>query len=258
MENQKTILITGAAGNLGSKLRDHLRDRYHLVLLDWDAKGDPDIISADLSLWHPVWLEAFKNVPVATARGDVVVHLAANPAAGQSWESVIGPNIDAVINVFTAAAQAGVQRIVYASSNHAMGGYKDLPTPQKLTTDIPPYPGTHFERGGKARDSIPYGSAKFMGERLGKCYADIYGLSCIAVRIGWTPKGENRATDIPVGREDWFRLMWLSNRDYCQLMACCIEASFPRERALPFISLWSMVCRPIAGCVGILPIRKSW
>jgi uronate dehydrogenase len=218
MSDQKTILITGASGNLGSKLRQHLQGRYSLRLLDLNTKDDPEIIQADLSLWDRAWVSAFDDV-------DTVVHLAADPRASQSWDRLIGPNMDALVNVFTAAAQAGVKRVVYASSNHAMGGYKDVPEVDKITTDLPPLPGTHYERNGQALNSIPYGSAKLFGERLGKCYADIYPMSVIAARIGWVWRGDNRAEDLPVGGGDsWLRLMWLSNRDYCQLMERCIEA----------------------------------
>lgn len=218
LNNSKTVLITGASGNLGSKLRRHLEGRYPLRLVDINAKGDNDIIQADLSKWDETWVNLFQDV-------DTVVHLAADPTANQTWEKVIGPNIDAVVNVFAASAQAGVRRVVYASSNHAMGGYKDITEPDKLTTDIPPLPGTHYVVNAQQRNSIAYGSAKLMGERMGKCYADIYGLSVIAVRIGWVLHGENRSSDISPDRETWFRLMWLSNRDFCHLMEQCIIAA---------------------------------
>jgi nucleoside-diphosphate-sugar epimerase len=217
MTTSKTILISGAAGNLGAKLRHHLEGQYSLRLLDRQAKGDRAIVEADLSQWDPAWVEQFQGV-------DTVVHLAADPSASNAWEAVIGPNIDALNYVFTAAGQAGVQRIVYASSNHVMGGYKDIPEPEKITTDLPPRPGTFYERDGQSLNSVPYGTAKLMGERLGKCYADIYGLSFIAVRIGAIRAGDNPASAFPSNRMEWFRLMWLSNRDYCQLMTRCIEA----------------------------------
>ena len=213
----KTVLITGASGNLGAKLRQHLQGRYALRLLDIDPKGDPEIIQSDLATWDDRWVEAFQGV-------DAVIHLAADPKADQSWPNLVGPNIDAVINVFSASARAGVKRVVYASSNHAMGGYKHILEPEELTTDIPQQPGTHYVAYWNARNSVAYGSAKLMGERLGKCYADIYGLSTIAIRIGWVQPGDNQAVDVPKERP-WFRLMWLSNRDFLQLMEKCIEAA---------------------------------
>jgi uronate dehydrogenase len=217
MSEVKTVLITGAAGNLGSKLRRHLEGRYDLRLLDIAAARDTAIIPADLSRWDPGWTDRFRGV-------DVVVHLAADPTAQQTWPNLMRPNVDAVINTYLAAVRAGVRRVVYASSNHVMGGYQDDPEPARLTTDLPPRPGTHYVVNGESRDSTAYGSAKLFGERLGKCHAEAYGLSSIAVRIGWVRPGENRPEDVPLERGSWFWLMWLSNRDYCQLMERCIRA----------------------------------
>ena len=217
MADSKTVLITGAAGNLGAKLSAHLEGRYELRLLDIDPRGDDAIVPADLSEWNEEWVEHLQDA-------NVVVHLAADPTAHQTWPKLIGPNIDAVANVFQACALAGVERIVYASSNHVMGGYQNDPEPARLTTDLPPRPGTRYVVGGEQRDSTAYGSAKLFGERLGKCFADGFGLSVIAVRIGWVRPGENRAADVPADRGPWFRMMWLSNRDFCQLMERSIEA----------------------------------
>lgn len=212
-----TVLITGAAGNLGGKLRRHLEGRYPLRLLDLDPRGDPAVTRADLGTWDPDWPKAFDGA-------EVVVHLAADPTAQQTWAKLIAPNLDALVNVFLAAARAGARRVVWASSNHVMGGYKDRPEPRLLTTDLPPLPGARYVVGGEQRDSTPYGSAKLFGERLGKCFSEAHGLSVIAVRLGWVLPGDNRPQDVPAEREDWFRLMWLSNRDYCQLMEKCITA----------------------------------
>jgi uronate dehydrogenase len=212
----KTVLITGAAGNLGTKMRRHLEGRCTLRLLDVAPQGDADIVQCDLSRWDSRWVEQFHGV-------DAVVHLAADPTAHQTWPNLIGPNIDAVANVFEAAAQARVRRVVYASSNHVMGGYQDDSEPV-LTTELPPRPGAHYVVDGQRRDSTAYGTAKLFGERLGKCVAESRGLLVIAVRIGWVRPGENRPQDIPVQRGAWFRLMWLSNRDYCQLMERCLTA----------------------------------
>jgi len=217
MHDSPALLITGAAGNLGSKLRQHLQGRYTIRALDKDPRGDSSIIQADLSQWHEAWIEQLRGI-------DVVVHLAADPTAHQSWPPLVGLNIDATIHIYQAALLAGVRRIVYASSNHVMGGYKDDLEAAHLTTDLPPRPGARYTVDGETRDSTPYASTKLFGERLGKCYAQVHGLSVVAVRIGWVRPGDNRAGDIPSTRGDWFRLMWLSNRDYCQLMELCILA----------------------------------
>jgi NAD+ dependent glucose-6-phosphate dehydrogenase len=216
----KTIVITGAAGNIGGKLRRHLEGRYALQLVDINPRGDPQILAADMSRWDARWLDVFRGA-------DAVIHLAADPMAHQPWPNLLGPNVDAVVNLYLAAVEAGVKRVVFASSNHVMGGYKDDPEPAVLTTEVPPRPGTRYVSDGQARDSTPYGSAKLFGERLGKCYAEGAGLSVIAVRIGWVRPGENLARDIPPERGPWFRLMWLSNRDACQLLERCLLADLP-------------------------------
>jgi uronate dehydrogenase len=212
-----TVLITGAAGNLGSKLRLHLQGRYPLRLLDRDNLGDPSIPQADLSHWDPGWVESFRGA-------DVVVHLAADPTAHQTWPGLIAPNLDALVNVFQAAVVAGVRRVVYASSNHVVGGYKDDPEPASLTTEVAVRPGARYGEEGCLRESSAYGAAKLFGERLGKCLAEAHGFSVLAVRLGWVLAGANRPEDMPPATEPWFRLMWLSNRDYCQLMERCILA----------------------------------
>jgi len=216
----RSVLITGAAGNLGGKLRRHLEGRRELRLVDIAAGGDPGVTSADLARWDERWAALFRGV-------DVVVHLAADATAAQVWPKLVGPNIDALINVYEAAAQAGCKRVVFASSNHVMGGYQDLAEPARLTTDIPALPGTRYVAEGERRDSTPYGAAKFFGERLGKCYADTRGLETVAVRIGWIKPAANRAEDIPPERGEWFRLMWISNRDFCSLMERAIDADLP-------------------------------
>ena len=211
----RTVLITGAAGNLGTKLRRHLEGRYDLRLIDRDPNGDPAIHAVDLSRWDETWVRQFAGV-------DAVVHLAADPVATRSWPELIGPNMDATIHTYEAAARSGVRRFVFASSNHVMGGYKDEVGP--VTQEMPPRPGTQYISGGVPRDSSAYAAAKLFGERLGHCYAESRGLSVVAVRIGWVWRGDNRPQDLPPGREDWFRQMWLSNRDYCQLMERAVLA----------------------------------
>jgi uronate dehydrogenase len=220
MNEPKTVLITGAAGNLGGKLRRHLEGRYDLRLLDRESHGDTAIHPCDLATWSEDWTRLFQGA-------DVVVHLAADPTAQQTWPNLIAPNVDAVIHVFQAAVRYNVRRVVYASSNHVMGGYKDDPESPRLTVDIPPRPGAHYEVNGQARDSTPYASAKLFGERLGYCVAQAQGVSVVAIRIGWVQQGENRPESIPQGRGSWFRLMWLSNRDFCHLMERCLLADLP-------------------------------
>ena len=115
-DEPRTVLITGACGNIGRKLRRAWADVYDLVLIDrLDDPDDPEIITADLEILDDDWITHFHGV-------DTVVHLAANTDEHAPWDDLIGPNIDVLANVFHAAALAGVERVVFASSNHVMGG----------------------------------------------------------------------------------------------------------------------------------------
>ncbi len=210
-----TILITGASGYLGTTLTAHLEERYELRLVDINARGDEQIIEADLACWNDAWVRQFNNV-------DTVVHLAGLHKATHTWAEMCGPNMDAAINVFNAAVKGGAKRIVFASSNHTMGGYRDNGTIHPLTSETDPLPGLRY--GNRADlDTTPYGAFKLAAERLGKCYAEIHGISFIAVRIGFANRDDNSAENLRTF-EAWAQMMWLSDRDYCQLMTRCIEA----------------------------------
>lgn len=213
---RRTVVITGAAGNLGSKLREHLEGRYDLRLLDVDDRGDSQVQQCDMADWDPAWTKSFVGA-------DAVVHLAADPVAHRTWPELVRPNIDALCNAYEAAAQGGVRRFVYASSNHVMGGYQHR-TESPLTADLPPRPGTRYQNEGMPRDSEPYAAAKLFGERLGRTYALSRGMQVVAVRIGWVFRDANRPKDLPIERGHWFAKMWLSNRDFCRLMECCLTA----------------------------------
>lgn len=216
-----TVLITGAAGNMGRKLRTHLTGRVAIRALDRNPSCDATISTADLSCWGD-WHQLFRGV-------DVVFHFAANPDATRPWAELIAPNLDALVHTYQAAALAGVRRVVFASSNHVMGGYQDEPD-ARLRDDTPPRPGLRYRVGGQPQSSAAYGAAKLFGERLGKCYAESHGMETIAVRVGWIWRdGENVPANLPRERGEWFRLMWLSDRDYLHLMDRCLVAELPER-----------------------------
>ena len=198
----RTVLITGANGNIGRKLREAWEGVYDLVLIDRTAPEDDDeLVVADLAVWSDSWVSEFDDV-------DTVIHLAGNPNEFAPWDELVGPNLDALANVLNAAAYAGVERVVFASSNHAMGNYRefgDMP----ITVDLPPRPDG------------PYGGAKLVGERLGKSLAQAFDLTFIALRLGWVQSGENRPETLP---DDWSRRLWLSNDDAVHLFECAVEA----------------------------------
>jgi len=201
-EEPLTVLITGACGNIGSKLRVAWSDLYDLVLLDIAPPPyDAGVIKVDLSELDDEWITYFHGV-------DTVIHLAANPDDLATWEELEQPNLDVLANVLHAAALAGVERFIFASSNHVMGGYRELDD-MRITPELPPRPDG------------PYGATKLMGERLGRSLAKAFDMAFIALRLGWVQRGDNLPDTLP---DDWSRGMWLSNRDMVRLFEAAVEA----------------------------------
>ncbi len=222
MSLPKHTLITGASGTLGSKLSQYLRGQSELTLLD--QVETPGVIVADLSRWDEKWVSHFKGV-------DAVVHFAGNPIAFDEWDALLEPNVDAVLNVFEAAARNGVRRVVFASSNHVMGGYRDISEAQ-ITEELTPRPGVQYFANGEERNSAVYGATKLFGERIGKHFAEVRGLEVLSVRIGWVWKGKNLPGELPSERGDWFRNMWLSDRDFLHLMERCLISTLPARHMI--------------------------
>jgi uronate dehydrogenase len=129
---------------------------------------------------------------------DAIVHLGGFSVEGP-WETILSANIVGTQVLYEAARRAGVRRIVFASSNHAVGFYRrDRP----IDHAVPPRPDTR------------YGLSKAFGEALGALYADKHGLRVLNLRIG-------NVADAPIDRR---RLaIWISPADLMQLVRIGIE-----------------------------------
>ncbi|MEE4543137.1 NAD(P)-dependent oxidoreductase [Streptomyces sp. V4-01] len=159
----RTVLITGAAGGVGGFLRAGLPGLgWHVRGFDLAAPPDagPDWTVGDIT--DPVALAA------AAAGVDAVVHLAGIPGEA-AFADLLHANIDGTYQVFEAARRAGVRRVVYASSNHAVGFHS---RESSLGVEVRPRPDTC------------YGVTKVFGEALGSLYADRHGMEVACVRIG--------------------------------------------------------------------------
>lgn len=199
----RTVLITGATGNLGRKVAAHFAGLgWTLRLLDIEARGDAAVLAADLALWEEGWAARFQGV-------DAVIHLAGDPSPRASWASAQRLNIDLTQNVYEAAVRGGVRRLVFASSNWVMAGHRPGTFP--LDTASEPYPVN------------PYGVSKLVGERLGRSYHERWGLEVVCFRIGFCQRTENTpGPHMSMGR--WGQLMWLSDRDLCHGMERAVVA----------------------------------
>jgi nucleoside-diphosphate-sugar epimerase len=181
-------VITGAAGNLGRKLAAHWADRSRQVLLDRAA--GPGLHAADLSRWNDDWPNRFDGA-------DVVVHLAGNPVEYHEWPDLVGPKVDAMLNVYEVAARSGLVRFNFASSNHVMGGHQEGP-PTPITESLPPKPGLRYFADGEERFSGACAATKLFGERVGKrCAESSRSIEVVAVRLGWVWRGNNVPAELP-------------------------------------------------------------
>ena len=163
----KRLLLTGAAGRIGSAFRQLTQDRYGFRLVDRQGvdltdTGVHKVVTADL---------ADLAACQAVCQGmDYVVHLAADPSpAADFYGSLLDNNIKAAYNIFRAAKDQGCQRVIFASSIQAIEGY---PLDTQVHPEMPPKPMNL------------YAAAKVFGEAMCHYFAYAEGLPCIAIRVG--------------------------------------------------------------------------
>jgi nucleoside-diphosphate-sugar epimerase len=237
------VAITGANGNLGRKLIAAFLARPDMAAIhaiDRDVAGlsphDGRLFPIQADLRGPGLLDALAGI-------HAVIHLAAqNPYPDASWEDA-SASFDMTAKLSEACAKASVSRLVFASSNHVMGGYKDTPVALSdggLTTDLPPRVGTLVKTSEGLIDSTAYAAAKLMGERVLIVKAETGAFSAVLLRIGWCQPGENTPQTIsaagtpksglfetdPEREHDlrWFRAMWLSNGDFVRCVFAALRA----------------------------------
>ena len=200
MDPQAKVLITGAAGRIGSFLTHHLAHRYEFVLTDivppTDLRGH-HFVEADIAD-----VEAMR----AACQGiDTVVHLAADPNMEASWDNLLPRNIIGLYNVFQAAHEAGCRRVIFASSVNAVFGY---PAEVQVHTAMP------------VRPLNLYGATKCWGEAVACFYADQRGVSAICLRFGWV-----QSRDSPLLRPNHPYLdITLTYHDLAKLVVASVDA----------------------------------
>lgn len=188
------LLLTGAAGGLGKALRERLKANCSVLRLSdvqafGDAAANEEVVLADLA--------DAAAVHTMVQGVDAIVHL-----GGVSVEGPFGPilqaNILGAYNLYEAARKNGVKRIVFASSNHVTGFYRQ---DQTINADHPPRP-----------DGL-YGLSKAFGEDLARLYFDRYGIETACVRIG---------SSFPEPKDRRMLATWLSYDDLHRLITACL------------------------------------
>ena len=190
----KTILMTGAAGRIGSLLRTELAGKYRMRLSDLqpvrNLRAGETFMRADIANLDDA-LRITKGV-------DAVVHFGGQ-SGENTWERILSANIIGFYNTLEAARRNGVKRFLVATSNHAVGFYRC-----DQTIDHRVY----------IKPDSRYGVSKVFNEALASLYADRYGMQMFCMRIG-------NVNHAPIDRR---RLaIWISPRDMAQLVTIGVE-----------------------------------
>jgi len=199
MENApayRRLLLTGAAGALGSALRPAMREwaprlRVSDIAPLGKAAANEELAPCDLADARAV-RDLLEGV-------DGVVHLG-GISTEHPWAPILRANIEGVYHLYESARIHGARRVVFASSNHAIGFY---PRSQRIDADDPTRP-----------DSL-YGVSKVFGEALSRFYFDRYGIESACLRIG---------SCFPEPKDRRMLVTWLSYADLTELVRACLFA----------------------------------
>ena len=190
-----TLLLTGAAGGLGQVLRQRLKANCRTLRLSdvrdfGAAEAGEEVVLADLG--------DASAVDRMVAGVDAIVHMGGYSVEGP-FQPILQANIIGAYNLYEAARKHGIRRVVFASSNHVVGFYRQGET---ITADHPPRP-----------DGL-YGVSKAFGEDLSRFYFDRYGIETACVRIG---------SSFPEPKDRRMLATWLSYDDLHRLITACLE-----------------------------------
>jgi len=189
------LLLTGAAGGLGKILRERMRPWTRVLrasdLAALEPAGGDECVACDLA--------DGKAVDALLRDVEAVVHLGAI-STERPFHEILQANILGTYNVYEAARRQGVKRVVFASSNHVIGFYRQ---DQRIDADVPPRPDSN------------YGVSKAFGEQLARFYFDRYGIESVCLRIG---------SSFPEPRDVRMLTSWLSYDDLTELVHCALTA----------------------------------
>jgi nucleoside-diphosphate-sugar epimerase len=197
------VLVTGAAGRIGSTFAEHTRELYDLRLM---VRGDEEKIGV-IEPWGEVVqcdLADLEGLTAVCEGIDTVLHLAADHRVHAPWEDLLPNNIVGVYHLFAAAKAQGCRRVIFASSVNAMNG---TPHETQVRSDDPVNPGNL------------YGVSKCFGESLCRYYATRQEMSGIAIRIGGFQPLESIKGPMPRP----FSGIFVSYRDLMQLLVKCVD-----------------------------------
>lgn len=198
------ILVTGMSGLIGGALRTELEGGHELTAFNRSEVDGIRTVRADLT--------DAQAIASAVAGQDIVIHLAAKAGEDFTWEQLRDTNIEGTRHVFSAAVEAGVSRVVFASSGATVSGYeKDEPYRTLVSEAETPESWPLIEVDTPVRPAGIYGSTKVWGEALARHFADTTDTQFVCVRIGYVNE-EDRPTSART------RSVWCSQRDVVQAL----------------------------------------
>lgn len=208
----KRILVTGMSGLIGGAVRQRLESGYELTALNRSPVPGVPTVQADIADFDAI-LPAFEGQ-------ETVVHLAASARGRDPWERVRDPNLIGTYNVFEAARQARVSRVIFASSGSTISGW-ELVQPYRAIVngdyESVRHPWPMITHETPIRPAGVYGATKVWGEALARQFTDSVELSIICLRIGLV-----NSVDRPTDSRQFS--VWCSQRDISQMVEKCIEA----------------------------------
>ncbi len=188
------LLLTGAAGGLGSMLRERIKPWAEVIRLSdlhdmGPAREGEEIMCCDL---------ADRDAVLKLTEGvDAVLHFG-GISVEDRFEPIMQANILGLSNLYEAVHKSGVKRVIYASSNHVVGYYR---TTEVVDADMPLRP-----------DSL-YGVSKCFGEALSRYYFDRFGIETVCLRIG---------TSFADMRSQRMMVTYLAYDDLVELVRCSL------------------------------------
>jgi uronate dehydrogenase len=203
MSQVRAILVTGAAGRIGrAAVRGLVGRGYRVRAFDVvRAAGTDDVIVG--SITDPDLVRrALQGI-------DVLIHLAATPDDDDFVEKLVPNNLVGAYHVLEEARLAGVRKMVLASSGQVVW-WQRFTGPLPVKADAQPSP-----RGW-------YAATKLFQEAAGRAIAAQYGITVIAVRLGWCPRDRTQADEL--GRTDWGPDVYFSPADAGRFFVCAVEA----------------------------------
>ncbi|ELZ58444.1 MULTISPECIES: NAD(P)-dependent oxidoreductase [unclassified Haloferax] len=248
------VLVTGPFGEAGEAILNHLaeRDEYEFTYLDRTEHPEYETFVADIA--------DYEAIRPAFDGQDAVIHLAAQSDAGAAFEDIVEPNIMGTYNVLKAMEDAGVEKLIYASSQRVMGLYEEDLAPDLYGEDYP----SKYDPFRLSHETLPkpdgyYGASKMFGEHICRTHArrdgapsQVYSIRISSVRTerydhpyGDAERGVDRGDEHKVedgevwdqsqtgswerGSDEYEEMVkrlkatWTSQRDFAHLLECCLE-----------------------------------